>query len=217
MKKIAIVGAGGFGREVKMLIDQINETSSQYDFQGFFDDGFTKNALVNGFPVLGGLTELNAVSEELLIVVAIGLPSLKKSIIEAISNEYIDFATLIHPGVIVDRDFVSIAKGSIICAGTIVTVNIEIGRHVIINLACTVGHDTKIKDYTSIMPAVNISGEVVIGTGAYVGTGAKIINQVEIGEFTIVGAGAIVSKSLPANCTAVGIPAKPIKFHHEIS
>jgi acetyltransferase-like isoleucine patch superfamily enzyme len=47
-----------------------------------------------------------------------------------------------------------------------------------------------------------------------VGTGAQIINLVEIGENTIIGAGAVVSKSLPANCTAVGIPAKPIKFHH---
>lgn len=43
--------------------------------------------------------------------------------------------------------------------------------------------------------------------------GAKIINRLQIGKNTIVGAGAVVSKSLPENCTAVGIPAKPIKFH----
>jgi serine acetyltransferase len=66
------------------------------------------------------------------------------------------------------------------------------------------------------MPSVNISGEVHIEQGVYVGTGAKIINQLTIGKSTIVGAGAVVSKSLPENCTAVGIPAKPIKFHsHE--
>ena len=52
-----------------------------------------------------------------------------------------------------------------------------------------------------------------IGEGVYVGTGAKIINQLEIGEYTIVGAGAVVAKTLPAKCTAVGVPAKPIKFH----
>jgi len=63
------------------------------------------------------------------------------------------------------------------------------------------------------MPTVNISGEVDIQKGVYVGTGAKIINQLTIGEYTIVGAGAVVAKSLPKNCTAVGIPAKPIKFH----
>jgi acetyltransferase-like isoleucine patch superfamily enzyme len=36
---------------------------------------------------------------------------------------------------------------------------------------------------------------------------------VEIGEETIIGAGAVVAKSLPAKCTAVGIPAKPVKLH----
>jgi acetyltransferase-like isoleucine patch superfamily enzyme len=65
------------------------------------------------------------------------------------------------------------------------------------------------------MPSVNISGEVEIGDGVYCGTGAKIINQLTIGEGTIIGAGAVVSKSLPSNCTAVGIPAKPIKFRYE--
>ena len=63
------------------------------------------------------------------------------------------------------------------------------------------------------MPSVNISGEVKIDEGVYVGTGAKIINQLEIGEYSIVGAGAVVSKTLPAKCTAVGVPAKPIKFN----
>ena len=68
-------------------------------------------------------------------------------------------------------------------------------------------------DYSSFMPSVNVSGEVIIGNEVYVGTGAKIINQLEIGESTTIGAGAVVSKSIPANCTAIGIPAKPINFH----
>lgn len=63
------------------------------------------------------------------------------------------------------------------------------------------------------MPSVNISGEVEIGEAVYVGTGAKIINQLKIGDNTIIGAGAVVAKDLPANCTAVGVPAKVIKFH----
>ena len=83
---------------------------------------------------------------------------------------------------------------------------------VTLNLMCTVGHDTEIGNYCSFMPSVNISGEVKTNEGVYVGTGAKIINQLEIGENTIVGAGAVVAKSLPAHCTAVGVPAKPIKY-----
>jgi sugar O-acyltransferase (sialic acid O-acetyltransferase NeuD family) len=128
-------------------------------------------------------------------------------------NPLVEFPTLIHPTVIVgSKEYVTIGKGCVICANNILTTNIKVGDFVILNLDCTVGHDTTIGDYASFMPAVNISGEVTIGRNVYVGTGAKIINQLEIGEGTIVGAGAVVSKSLPSNCTAVGVPAKPIKF-----
>ena len=64
------------------------------------------------------------------------------------------------------------------------------------------------------MPGVNISGEVYVHECVYVGTGAKLINQLEIGSHTVIGAGAVVTKSLPVNCTAVGVPAKIIKVNN---
>lgn len=217
MEKIAIFGAGGFGREVKMLIDQINSREEVYDFVGYFDDGEEKGKVINGFPVLGGVPELNNSSDvELNIVFAIGNPFIKKKIIEKINNQNLKYPILVHPNVLIGKDEVSIGEGSIICAGTIITVNINIGQHVILNLCCTVGHDTNIGNFSSFMPSVNISGEVNIKENVYVGTGAKIINQLEIGENTIIGSGAVVSKSLPANCTAVGVPAKAIKFHDHL-
>lgn len=216
MKKIAIFGAGGFGREVAMLVGQINAVKPEWVLVGFFDDGFGKGTLVNGLPVLGGVADINAYPEQLYLVVALGNPVAKKKIISLVTNEQIAYATLIHPNVqLGDSAWVTIGEGSIITAGCVITVNISIGRHVILNLGCTVGHDTVIGDYASFMPGVNISGEVIIEEGVYTGTGAKIINQLTIGSNTIVGAGAVVSRSLPASCTAVGIPAKPIKFHEE--
>ncbi len=216
MKKIAIFGAGGFGREVHFLINQINAARQTYEFIGYFDDGIDKGSLVNDYPVLGGIKELNAWKESLSLVLAIGDPKTKKKIVDEISNSTIAFPVLIHPNVLIgDMKYNSIGEGSIICAGNIITVNINIGRHVILNLSCTTGHDTNIGDFCSFMPTVNISGEVEIAKCVYVGTGAKIINQLTIGENTIIGSGAVVSKSLPSNCTAVGIPAKPIKFHTE--
>ena len=106
-----------------------------------------------------------------------------------------------------------LGKDTVICAGNIITCNIAIKDFVTINLACTIGHDTILENFVSLMPAVNVSGEVVLEEAVYVGTGAKIINQVAVGKNTTIGAGAVVSKSIPENCTAVGIPAKPIKFH----
>ena len=214
MKKIIIVGAGGFGREVKMLIDQINENKVVYEFIGYYDDNIPKGSIVNGFRVLGTVNELYSIEYSLEVVISIANPLIKKKIYEILnSNDNLNFPSLIHPNVLIGKDQVVIGYGCIICASNIITVNINIGNFVILNLGCTVGHDTKIGDYSSFMPSVNISGEVMISEKVYVGTGAKIINQIEIGENSIIGAGAVVSKSIPSNCTAVGIPAKPIKFH----
>ncbi len=214
MKDIAIFGVGGFGREVLTLIHDINKEKPIWNILGFFDDGHEKDEIVNNYPVLGDTEALNHWTTHVSLAVSVGNPSIKKKILDKINNPLVDYPTLIHPSVwIGDKEFVEFGIGCIICAGSLITTNVRIGDFVILNLGCTVGHDTVIKDYASFMPSVNISGEVTIGEGVYVGTGAKIINQLEIGEKTIVGAGAVVSKTLPSYCTAVGVPAKPVKFH----
>ncbi|NLN99054.1 MAG: acetyltransferase [Bacteroidales bacterium] len=213
MQDIAIFGAGGFGREILTLIQDVNRVSPVWNVVGFFDDGYPKGEIINGFETLGTCEDLNAWEKPLAITLAIGTPHIKKNILSRITNPRVSFPTLIHPSVLIgDRDFVEIGKGCIICAANIITTNIEIGNFVILNLACTTGHDTVIKDYAAFMPTCNISGEVVIEEGVYCGTGVKIINRTSIGANTIVGAGAVVAKPLPPNCTAVGVPAKPIKF-----
>lgn len=214
MKDIAIFGVGGFGREVLALIKDINRKEPTWNIVGFFDDGHEKGEMFNGYPNLGKVEDLNRWETPLCLTLAIGSPVIKKKILDKITNPLVDFPTLIHPSVwIGDKDYVEIGKGCTLCTGVMITTNVRIKDFVILNLQCTVGHDTVIFDHASFMPSVNISGEVIIGEGVYVGTGVKIINQLEIGEYTIVGAGAVVAKTLPSRCTAVGVPAKPIKFH----
>lgn len=214
MIDIAIYGAGGFGREVKTILDKINEVNGQkFNFLGFFDDDINVGEKINGYPILGGVETINNIESDLALAIAISDPKTKLNLRSKITNTNIDFPTIIHPNTSISDDFVKIGCGTIVCEGVILTCNITIGKFVILNLYTTVGHDTIIEDYCSFMPSVNISGEVQIENKVYVGTGSKIVNQLSIGENTIVGAGAVVSKSLPSNCTAVGIPAKPIKFH----
>lgn len=215
MRDIAIFGIGGFGREVLALIKDVNKVQPTWNIVGFFDDGYEKGVMVNGYPTLGKTEDLNKWETPINLVVSIGSPIIKKKVLDRITNPLVAYPTVIHPSAwIGDKDYVEIGQGCIICAGVMITTNVEIKDYVILNLQCTVGHDTVIKDYAAFMPSANISGEVIIGEGVYVGTGAKIINQLEIGDYAIVGAGAVVAKSLPAHCTAVGIPAKPIKYHN---
>lgn len=210
--KIAIYGAGGFGLEVAMLLQQLNAVSFDWDLIGFFDDGVPEGKIINGYPVLGGVRQLNQWQSALSVVVAVGTPMTKRRIVDRIENRNISHPVLVHPSVITgDKQYVSIGEGSIICAGTIITTNVLIGRHVILNLACTVGHETEIGDFSSLMPMCNISGEVKIGQETFWGTGAVVINQKTVGNNSIVGAGAVVTNDIPDNVTAVGVPARVVK------
>lgn len=214
LKPIAIYGAGGFGSEVLMLINQINLQEPTWQVIGFLDDGVAVGTIVDDLPVLGGLDFLNKYDKELAVTLAIGSPYFKKKIATECTNNKISFPTLVYPGFqLHDFQKSSVGRGCIICQDTIITTNVDIGDFVIINLACTVGHDTVIGNYASFMPGVNISGEVVIEEGAYFGTAACIINQKRVGANSTIGAGSVVVKDIPPNCTAVGSPAKPIKFH----
>tara|TARA_R110001583_G_C5526885_1_gene398172 strand:+ start:51 stop:707 length:657 start_codon:yes stop_codon:yes gene_type:complete len=215
-EEIVIIGAGGFGREVKTLIDQINNKEGIFKIIGFYDDNPNLPSIVNGIPVLGTISDLINKSEPYNIALGIGSPDVKVEIILRLKHSKIQFKypILIHPSSIVGTDDIQIGKGSIICAGSILTCNIKVEEFVTLNLLCTVGHDSIIRKFSSLMPNVNVSGDVIIEDEVYLGTGAKIINNLIIGRKTIVGSGAVVSKSLPENCTAVGIPAKPIKFNN---
>ena len=213
MKKLIIVGASGFGREVAWLVERINQVEETWDLIGFVDDNPDIHGnKINNNLVLGGC-ECLADHPDAYVVCAVAASVVRKRIIEKINkiNPKVKYATLIDPSVEMSQ-YVTVGEGSIICAHTIITVNIVIEKHVILNLDCTVGHDAVLHDYVTVYPSVNISGNTDIGECVELGTGMQIIQGKKIGANTIVGAGSVVVKDLPEKCTAVGCPAKPIKF-----
>jgi sugar O-acyltransferase (sialic acid O-acetyltransferase NeuD family) len=109
------------------------------------------------------------------------------------------------------NDIIKIGQGSIICAGANLTTNISVGDFVVVNLNTTVGHDCQLGNYSSLMPGVNLSGNVKLKDCAFVGSGANVLNGVEMGENATLGAGGVLTKSLEANKTAVGVPAKIVE------
>ena len=213
MKDLIIFGASGFGREVAWLVERINSIVPTWNLLGFMDDSDDiQGTFINGYKVLGKTADVSKYSDA-YFVCAVGASRTREKIIGnlKIVNPDIKFATLIDPSV-EKSDLVSIGEGSIVCAHTIITVNISIGKHVIINLDCTVGHDAVLKDFVTLYPSVNVSGITQIGHAVELGTGMQIIQGKAIGDYSIIGAGAVVIKDIPEKCTAVGSPAKPIKF-----
>lgn len=208
MKDIVIVGAGGFGREVLWLIEQINKNTLEWNFLGFIDDGKDIHEKINGYPVLGKMDWL--LDKSIYVVFAIGDPLVKKSLVEKLKNTGNKYPVLIHPSINMSKTN-QIEEGTIICEGSILTVNIRIGKHVIINLDTTMGHDVVIEDYCTILPSVNVSGNVHLKENVMIGTGSQIIQNIEVGHNSIIGAGSVVNKSIDANVVAVGVPARVIK------
>ena len=206
---LIIVGAGGFGREVAWLVESINAERPRYELLGFLDD--TASSTPEAYPVLGTLDNWLAAPERgVQVACAVGDPTTRFRIVQRLDAAGVTFATLVDPSLRSSR-WVEIGPGGIVCAATVFTTNIRIGPHAIINLDCTIGHDSQIGAFASLMPGVHISGEVDLGIGIYLGTGAVVINRIRIGDWTVIGAGAVVSRDLPSRVVAVGIPAKAIK------
>lgn len=209
-KRLAIYGAGGLGKEVLSLVRALPE----WEVIGYYDDGLATGTLVReGLKVLGGLSELTAAVQPLQIVLAIGSPQTKEHLSNSLkAHRHIQFPTLVHPSVILqDPKCISFGPGCIVGAGSILTTDIQVAEHVLINLSCTIGHDVRIGKFSSVMPGVNLAGEVTIGQGVLIGAGANIINRLEVGDNSRVGAGAVVIRSVPSQVTAVGVPARIIK------
>jgi sugar O-acyltransferase (sialic acid O-acetyltransferase NeuD family) len=213
---IAIVGAGGFGREVLLLLHQINQVQPTWQIQGFYDDNTEQPSFINNMPYLGTLADLLCVDTPLALVIAVGDPRVKVRIRQQLASPRFYFPVLIHPSVAhAGFQFNQIGEGSIICQSTILTTNIVLGRHVLLNLGCTIGHDAVLGDFCSLMPQVNLGGGSRLEQGVFAGTNVTVLPLVQVGENSILGAGTVVTRDLPANCTAVGVPAKVIKQHEQ--
>lgn len=205
MTEIAIFGAGGFGREVNLIVQQLIKKGYPYHFLGFFDD--EDKSAEFGKLYLGNIEKLNQWERPISIALAIGDGRTRKKVVEKITNHKVDFSKVVSPYAIFN-DLIKIGKGSIICAGANLTTNINIGEFVVVNLNATIGHDCQLDHYSSLMPGANLAGDVKLRKCAFVGSGANILNGVEMGENTILGAGGVLTKNLEANKTATGVPAK---------
>lgn len=216
MKDLIIIGAGGLGRETIWMAERINAVNPEWNILGFIDDKPSyKGKIIDGYRVLGNSADV-ATYPDAYYVCAIGNASIRKSAVEKILRiAPVKFATLVDPACVWCRGRTSIGEGCIICAHTYITVDIKIGNHVYFGADGTVGHDARIDDFVTCYPGVNVSGATHVSSCCEIGAGSQIIQGISVGERTIVGAGSVVIRDLPADCTAVGAPAKPIKFNNK--
>ncbi|MDM1717158.1 NeuD/PglB/VioB family sugar acetyltransferase [Thiopseudomonas alkaliphila] len=203
-KQLIIVGASGFGKEVAWLAERL-----ELPIKGFLDDNTSLSGKeFYGYPVLGCVSEwINYTGCE--FVLAIASPKVRKKIVDLMFEQGQPvFKTLVDPSVQTHK--LSIGKGCIVCAGTVITADVTIGDYCIVNKLCSIGHDVKIKNYVTVAPMVMLGGHVVLEEEVEIGASSAIRQGLAVDIKSMVGMGAIVTKSIAANTVVVGNPAKPL-------
>jgi sugar O-acyltransferase (sialic acid O-acetyltransferase NeuD family) len=196
MKK-ALIGAGGFADEIKAHMNN-------FDMVCFVDNGYYQPNDKNIKP----LSEF--VPTEYEVLIAIGDSAARSEMVSRLPIET-QYFTFIHPTVLIMGNDVKIGEGTFIGANSIITTNVSLGKHNVLNRANQIGHDSIIGNYFSAMPGVIISGNVIIGNRTYIGTNSSVRQKTKICDDVIIGLNAGVIRNIEEPGTYIGTPTKKIK------
>ena len=191
--QLALFGCGGHAREAACQIDQ------KVTF--FVDDAYADD-------IAKPISEFNP--EEYLMMVAVADSHDRHRIVNKLPRET-RFFTFIHPSVLIMDSNIEIGEGSFIGAGSILTTNIKLGKHALLNRGNHIGHDCFIGDYFSAMPNAVVGGNVWIDNKVYLGSCSNIREKIKIVANTTIGMNAAVVKNITESGVYVGVPAKKIK------
>jgi sugar O-acyltransferase (sialic acid O-acetyltransferase NeuD family) len=216
-QRIVIIGASGFAREVRWLLEEINRSRDTFRFLGYVVSDLARLGEHDSHgDILGDYEWLERHCDEVdAIAIGIGTPAARLTVSSDLLRTFptLECPALVHPTVRLDNHSSRIGQGVLLCAGTIGTVNIHLEDFSLVNLACTLGHECSIGRGTVLNPTVNISGGVRLDPGVLVGTGAQVLQYLTVGTGATVGAGSVVTKNVEPGVTVIGIPAKPLQRH----
>ena len=194
-----LYGASG---HAKVIIDILEKSKEKVTLLVDKDPGIKE---LMGYPVVHESEFHFDGTEELII--SIGDNHIRKKLAEKLGC---DFGWAIHPTAILGDD-VSIGKGTVVMAGTVINSSAVIGDHVIVNTCASIDHDCVVGDYAHVSPHATLCGTVNVGEGTQVGAGATVIPNINIGKWVVIGAGTVVIADVPDYAVVVGNPGKVIK------
>jgi sugar O-acyltransferase (sialic acid O-acetyltransferase NeuD family) len=206
-KRLLIIGAGGFGREVVAWTLAVPPEARDWELGGFLD---ANRAALDGVPCdvpIVGDPESHVPVDDDVFVPAIGDPAVKLRICRGIRARGGRFITLVHPSAIIGPGC-RIGEGSVLCPRVVLTTNVTVGDFVAINVGAACGHDSVLGDGTTVSAFVDVTGAVRLGEGVFLGSHASVLPRVQVGEFAVIGAGSAVVKRVPARSTVMGVPAR---------
>jgi sugar O-acyltransferase (sialic acid O-acetyltransferase NeuD family) len=194
MKNLALVGAGAHAREIMAQMGKSLEC--------FVDDNFADERAkpISSFD-----------PNKCKLLIAVGDSNLRMSMHSKLP-ESTEFYTFIHPTACIMSDTVQIGCGTFIGANCILTCDITIGNHVLLNRCNQISHDNVLEDFVSLMPGASLNGNVSLQKGVFLGANTSIKENVKINEKIVVGMHSLVTKNLEEPGIYCGVPAKSLKI-----
>ena len=195
---VIIAGAGGVGREAldACLAAGIRVT-------GFVDDGLAGRT-TRGLPVIPPDDV-----EPSAYVVGVASSEIRRQLATRLEQRGCHPRTVVHPHAIVGPE-TTLGPGCLVLGGAHVSSSVSIGSHSQVHYNATVGHDTVLHDFVSVLPGANVSGNVVLEDDVTVGSGAVVLQGLRVGAGAFVGAGAVVTHDVAPGAVVVGSPARPL-------
>jgi sugar O-acyltransferase (sialic acid O-acetyltransferase NeuD family) len=208
MIDIVVLGIGGHGRETLEVIEAINSASATFRIRGFLDDGPRPGSTtVHGLPVLGARDWLLSVhGERPALALGLGSPALRARAADWADRHRISVPSLVHPTALVSPR-AALGRGCLVMASCRISIDVSVGAFAHLNYGTSVAHDCELAPFVTLAPAVSLAGGTRIGVGAELGVGAVTVPLAQIGEWSVVGAGAVVARPIPDNVVAAGVPA----------
>lgn len=207
-RKLYIVGAGDFGREMESLLEMIPQHQRNWDIAGYLDDNpKALEGKETDYKVIGKVGDYPLTKDDLAIL-AISDSISREKIYHQLKDR-VTFHTYVHPNVIIFK-FCKIGEGSIIVSNDLISNSVTIGKCVIMNQGTQIGHDSVIGDFCSLMSSVDLGGHCQLSEKVFIGTGATLIPGIKVGAEAKIGSGSVVIKNVKEKTTVFGNPAKVI-------
>ncbi|SKA94362.1 sugar O-acyltransferase, sialic acid O-acetyltransferase NeuD family [Paucidesulfovibrio gracilis DSM 16080] len=205
--KVVIIGAGGHGQVVADILFHMWTKGRDLELVGFVDDDPEREGTsVLGLKVLGPVNKLDHIGHE-AVIVALDDNRARLEMTERLDDERMINA--IHPSAVLAPD-VSVKPGGVVCAGAVINPGTIMERGAIVNTGAIVDHNCTLNEFSHVGPGVNLGEGVHVGQGTLIGLGASLIPKLRLGNWSVVGAGAVTTRDVPDSETWVGVPARKL-------
>lgn len=211
MRELVFLGGGGHASAALGVVEDINAHGAyKFDVVSIADDNWTRpdrfdgrcNTLIDSMEKAADL--------DVPFLASIGGSIMRAGVVaraDAVGMK--PCAPIIHYSATVSAHC-TIGHGTIVFQFASLSALSHVGRHCYVSISANLGHDSIMGDYTSLFPYVHVAGDCVLGERVFVGSGARILGGLTIGDDAVIGAGAVVTMDVPAGVTVVGVPARQI-------